>query len=225
MKINKFFLITLLFISTEISFGASIILEPLKPGQCVADPETKTYLNDPTTSSPVQFSCHYKCLNQANKTFLVPVKHEEYVLASADQMNVLICDQIRIEVKKSELGYVLDQTVYASAFYAQTSPRPELIKWAHDNNGLIPQDHKIELRQNMNKIFLEISRTSMPRPTSSNPTMFQFASDLYEIGIESEVGQIKLNYYLDLLKKSNEPQSMAEKLVLTMIKTHGSFLL
>ncbi|OFZ28603.1 MAG: hypothetical protein A2622_05795 [Bdellovibrionales bacterium RIFCSPHIGHO2_01_FULL_40_29] len=218
--------IGLFLVSTASLFAeaGSIILEPLKPGQCVAEPESKTYLNDPITNRVVQFSCHYKCLNQNLSEFHIPVFHQETVLASADQMNVMVCDQIRIDVIKSELGYVLDQTVFAFAFWAQTSPRVELRKWADEKNGRIPVLEYQALRNHMNKTLKEIALSYMPKDQSANTMMVGFCTELLEIANESEAGVEKIKYYIDLDQQKKEPQNMVERLVMTMLKTHGAFL-
>jgi hypothetical protein len=223
-KNTKLFLIAALLYYSVPSFSGSIIQDPLLPGQCVAEPESKTYLNDPNKNQPVIFSCHYKCLNQEGKYSSIPVVHTETVLASADQMNVMVCDQIKIEVKKSSLGYILDQTISASSFWAQTSPRPELQKWANENNGRIPTNQYENLRLEMNKNLIQVASSIMPKDITTHSLMFSFATELIEIASSTEIGKQKEKYYIQLVQNKKDPETILERLVLSMLKTYGSFL-
>lgn len=221
-NLTFFFFITLGF--STVCFSGSIIQDPLLPGQCVAEPESKTYLNDPNKDQPVIFTCNYKCLNQESKYSSIPAVHTEIVLASADQMNVMVCDQIKIAVKKSDLGYILDQTVYAFAFWAQTSPRSELQKWANENNGRIPTNQFEKLRLEMNKNLILVAQSIMPKDITTNPLMVAFATELIEIASSTEIGKQKENNYIQLVRNKKEPETILERLVLSILKTHGSFL-
>lgn len=204
------------------AFANPVTHDPLQPGLCVADALSKYYLSNPMLSR-VEFVCSYTCMNNEGQIASIAAKHSEDKNSTSDPMMQMICDNVQIILKKSDLGYVLDQKIHSVGFWAQTSSRPELRTWAKKENGGIPEATKLELKKVMNKVLVKIGIDTYPKDGNS-AVLIKFATDLIEIGSETEKGNAILESYINRINR-NEALTGGELLVSMMIKSHGGFLL
>lgn len=217
-----FLFIFSIFQATPLLAG-QIIFEPLQPTQCQALPETKSYLSDPTSKNIVLFQCQYRCADRAGKLHFVNIQHQYKPNPSDDEMTSMVCKGIRIDLKKSELGYVLDQDIYVSNFWANFATEPELKNWVQLNQVTLPEETKNQMKKAMNQAFLKMAMDLLPQ-TSNSEDLRLYATQLLEIGSETTTGH---NLLLELVKKikNNETSSnTAETLLMMQVKFHGKFL-
>jgi len=205
------------------AFAGQIIFDPLQPTQCQALPESKTYLSDPTSQTLVNYQCQYRCADTNGNLHFVNVKHQYKPNPSDDEMTSMVCKGIRIDLKKSELGYVLDQDIYVTNFWSNFSEEPELKKWTRANQVYLPEVIKIQMKKTMNQTFIKMAIDLLPRVSNSDE-MRTYATKLLEIGSETATGNKLLLELVQKIKNNESPSNSAETLLMIQVKFHGKFL-
>ncbi|EQC48124.1 hypothetical protein [Bacteriovorax sp. DB6_IX] len=101
----------------------------LEVGECLADPQSKKYIN-PDFSAPypkkISFTCRYECQAE-NQSQILLGKRTVEVRSLKDEARIPVC--LGVEVKQTAWGYDFDRV---DPFFIYSADMPALKKWARE---------------------------------------------------------------------------------------------